>query len=171
MKFIKNFITAVKDKIIIDNLTFDMFSSSVLLQSSLDLISKNLELSAQALNLSLNELLNIKTNSNLIIGSALQMQCENILDFDIRKISGRLLINRIDKNIIMELLKFYDPLTANMYSSKLKLALKLAEPTAVSIFFNAGMASLHIQFNSRIIDDFRIDKIQISNLKKFLDKK
>ncbi len=153
-----------------NNIVFDFLKGSGSLNLYADLNQKNISFSSRFENININAF-NLKAgeSSGGIISAALDLKMKNLMQnnkiFNLNDAEGSLVIAKLNKNTIYSLLNTFDPENKDFNSSKLRLALKYAEPTQARISIGAGLMNIGIQFNSKLIKEFKIDRVNISKLK------
>ena len=153
-----------------NNVTFDFLRGSGTMNFYIDLTKNNMAVSSRLENLELSALSkNSVADGQGKFSAAIDLKIKNLNKkgkiFDPGDVSGSAAITKMNRDTVYSALNIFDPENKDFNSSKLRLALKYAEPTAIKLTASAGMLNADFTFNSKFITEFRIDRINISKLK------
>ncbi|MBP7654211.1 hypothetical protein KA977_12370, partial [Candidatus Dependentiae bacterium] len=147
----------------LNNVVLDLFDGSSSFNMFYDLIKKRMSFKAKINNSDLNRFFyGAKYSGNKIpVSATFDLSMRNAFSdtktLNINNIDAVLTLTSITKETILSIINFTDPQNNNPNSSKLKFALKYAEPVSAKIALYSGMLNLNIGFNSKLIKEFTID--------------
>lgn len=170
---ISGYFSFYKNIINFNNVSSNFLDGTCLLNAIYDLSGKNLIFKSKINNADLNKAFfgNDYTGKKIPVSAGFDLSFKNAFSdtklFDINNVEASLNISPINKETILSILNFTDPQNSDPNTPKLKFALKYAEPVFAKASLYSGMLNFNIGFNSKLIKEFRIDRIQINKLKLF----
>lgn len=163
-------ISANSEKILLKDFAFDFLGGQGLVNFLYDLQHKNIGalLKINDIDISYITKSGKLQNSNLISG-IIKLKLKNLYSnnriIDINNIDADLFITKINKETIFEILNWIDPQNLNPDFASLRTAVKLAKPVSAKFLLHSGILRISIKFDSQIISEFTIDRIQLNKLK------
>jgi len=161
-------ITLTNNFILLNNFIFNGFDGNLKVNLRIDYIKKNIVSNIRFNNIDLTYLTQNEKNRGINkISGIMKLELENIMSsknkiIDISDIMCEIIVDNITKETILEILNFLDPENKNYDFKKINSILRFASPTYFKMVLFAGYLQIFIKFDSKLINDFTIDRIPLN---------
>jgi len=152
-----------------NNFKFDVLEGMGLLNAAIDIYSRRLALNSKLQNINIAKISQLQdTKKNAVITLHSDLNIENLMKssniVNINDINSSIYV-KLDRNSILEFLAIINPNGVNFDDSKLRMLLKIVEPTDAKISLRAGLLNILINFDSKLVKNFKIERIPLNRLK------